>query len=463
MLGLSFAALLAAATAHAQEPVLLPADVTRSVIQNFPEVIAADAERDAAIGRRLSAEGAFDTRVESDVQTRLDGFYSGDVADVKVIRPLGPLGADVYGGYRISQGDFPIYEDKYYTDQGGEARIGIIFNLLRDRAIDARRAGILRAELGVTEAELERLLTRIDVQREALNAYWRWITNGQILRIYEDLLAIAVQRESALTREVRAGARAAIELTENAQNLTRRRELVRRAEQDLALAANTLSLYLRSAEGKPIVAERDQLPSSVALPDAAEVVALVEGRPDLELFDVARERIELDRRLAQNDLQPDLSFAIEGANDFGAVGPGGISRDPAEVIAGVTLSVPLGRRDARGRIRSANARLEVLDQEQRLATDRVRQELESLEIAYRTAIDIVDLTRTESRQAQELLEAEVTRFRNGASDFFLVNLREQTAANARIRLAEAERTLAQSAIALQAATLDLERLSRGGR
>lgn len=39
-----------------------------------------------------------------------------------------------------------------------------------------------------------------------------------------------------------------------------------------------------------------------------------------------------------------------------------------------------------------------------------------------------------------------------------MNLREQTAANARIRLAEARRTLATNVIAFRAATLDLDYL-----
>ena len=441
---------------------LLPGDVARSAAENYPTVLAARAQRDVAEGRRLSALGAFDTQVESSVRSRLEGFYSGDIFDTKVSKPLGPWGAEIYGGYRIAQGDFPIYEDYAFTNEAGEGRVGVIFNLLRNRTTDSRRAGIQRGDLDVAEAGIDLLLTQLEVQQEALTAYWGWLTEARVLSIYEGLLEIAVSREEALQAQVQSGARAAIDLTENAQNVTRRRELVRSAEQDLELAAGVLSLYLRGEDGHPKLPEREQVPEQFELPQRMTTGIDLAQRPDLQLFDLARQKIEIDRALATNDQQPELRFSVESSSDFGAIGPGGISRDPAELIAGVQLKVPFGRRNAEGRLRSADAQLRVLEQERRLARDVIRQELANLDIAVQAAEDIVDLTRLESQQAQTLLDAELERFDNGASDFFLVNFREQTAANARIRQVEAERNLARLNIAWQAATLDLDSLRNGG-
>nr|WP_305888864.1 TolC family protein [Parvularcula maris] len=373
------------------------------------------------------------------------------------------MGTEVYGGYRISQGTLPIYEDYDYTDQGGEIRVGVIFNLLRNRAIDARRAGIERAGLQVSAAELDILLTRIEVQQDALLAYWRWVAAGRVLTVYEELLGIAANRDTALRREVESGARAAIDITENLQNLTRRKELVRRAERDLQTAANALALFYRDEEGQPSAPDRTQLPEEIGMPMRTGAALIdLNARPDLQLFEIAREQLELDMRLARNDLQPDLKFSVEGSDDYGAIAPGGPSRDAAELKAGVTFSVPFGRRAARGRVRSAEAALEGLEQRQRLARDQIARELADLQVSLDAASDILELTKLERQQAERLLEAEEQQFQGGASDFFLVNLREQTLANASIRLIEAQQTLASAAIAYQAATLDLERLSAGG-
>ncbi|NNU15954.1 TolC family protein [Parvularcula sp. ZS-1/3] len=451
--------------AHAQTAPLLPETVIQSVERHYPALLAAEAEQRVAAGERLSAEGAFDTVIESRLRGRLAGFYSGDIASVEATKPLAPLGAEVYGGYRLSQGDFPIYEDEYFTNQGGEAKVGVLFSLLRNRTIDSRRAGILEAELGLSEAALDVLIARLEVQERAQIAYWQWVTAGRERQAYAGLLALAERRDVALRREVSSGARAAIFLTENAQNLTRRRDRVRRADLALALAANDLALYLRDENGEPIVPSPEQQPLNLDLPSPvslAELASIVDGQPELRLLKIARQRLELKRDLARNDLLPNLDLKVEAGDDFGAIGPGGISRDDAEVIAGVTLKVPFGRRDARGRVRSANARLDALEQRQRLLSDRIAQEIRKLTVSIETAEELLKLATLEAQQAAELEEAERRRFRNGASDFFLVNIREQTAANARVRVAEAELALAAARISYLAATFDIERLTSGG-
>ncbi|MEM9810005.1 MAG: TolC family protein [Pseudomonadota bacterium] len=456
-------AMWCAGAAKAQDT-LLPGEVAQSAAAFYPEVLAATAERQSALARRQSADGAFDTVVETELRARLEGFYSGDFADVRVRKPLGPLGAEIFGGYRVSQGDYPIYEDIFFTNQDGEGKVGVLFSLLRGRAIDSRRAGVARADLGITEADLDLLLTRIEVKQSALTAYWAWVARARELAAYEELLDLAQRQDQALRKEVAAGARARIFLTENAQNLTRRQELVRRAERDLSLAANRLSLFLRSEDGTPIIPIRAQLPESVPLPSSAPRIdpqALFSARPDLRLLEVAKDQLEIDRQLARNDLLPKLDAAVEASNDFGRLGPGGISRDDPEFIAGLQLTVPIGRREARGRLRTAEAELQALEQRERLLRDQIARELSDIIITLNTARDVLALTRQETEQAEIMRVAELDRFRGGASDFFLVNLREQAAANAKVRLAQAEFAYASANVAFQAATLDTERLLRG--
>ena len=62
----------------------------------------------------------------------------------------------------------------------------------------------------------------------------------------------------------------------------------------------------------------------------------------------------------------------------------------------------------------------------------------------RVAQDLLRLAELEVEQSETMRDAEVRRFASGASDFFLVNIREETAANALIRyhLADLERHVA---------------------
>ncbi|MEM1381177.1 MAG: TolC family protein [Pseudomonadota bacterium] len=436
---------------------ILPADVSASARDHYPAVIAALAEREVAAGKRVTAAGAFDTVFKTEASARLEGFYSGDTLETTIERPFGPLGTTVYGGYRVADGDFPIYEDINFTNRLGEAKIGVLFSLLRNRTIDNRRLGVRQADIDLLRADLDVFLTRIGVQREALVAYWRWVAAGRELQAYQDILRIAEERDRALRREVRSGARAEIVLTENAQNLTRRREFVRRAERDLALAANTLALYLRNDDGTMRQPQRSDLPADVQVTASLAIIeptSIVGARPELQLLELAEERIENRRSLAKNDLKPRLDVRVEASDDFGAIGSGGVSRDPGEFIAGATFSIPLGRRDARGRVQAAEAELRALRERQRLLRDQIVQELNDITADLTTANDILGLARQEVSFADTMRKAEAQRFRGGASDFFLVNLREESFADARVRLARAEFALAAADVTYRAATMD---------
>ena len=454
-----------AAAQEAPAGPLMPGEVAAAAASHYPAVVAALADRDAAAGSLLAARGAFDTVFSVDARSRVTGFYDGQVVEAKAERALGPYGAKVYGGYRLSEGDFPIYEDAYFTNRAGELKVGVLFSLLRDRLTDPRRFAIRDARLAAEQADLELLLTQIGVQRRALLAYYAWVEAGQELSVYRDLLDLAERRQTALAREVERGARAAIVLTENAQNLTRRRTLTEQAERDLALAANALSLYYRGPDGAPVTPGPARLPETIPLPpplDETDLPAALAARPDLAVLRTAAARARGRLDLAENALRPRLDLGAEAGQDLGQIGEGGFSRDQGEVILGLTFEMPLANRAARGQRAEARARLRRAEAEARLAADRIEAELRDVVIAVRAAERLVVLAAQEAEQAEAMRAAEARRFASGASDFFLVNVREQAVADARIRLALARLDLRAARTTYDAAVLDAGRLGLTG-
>lgn len=461
-----------ASPAGATAPLALD-DVLRSSAAHYPEVIEALAKREAADGRALSARGAFDLVFDAEGKANLSGFYDGTEAGLVASKELGPFGARVYGGYRISRGSFPIYRDAAFTDQSGEAKVGVVFSLLRDREIDRRRMGLRNAEIDLELADFDLMLTRVGVQQRAADAYFSWVAAIRQLHVYEDLAALAEGRQNALQREVRAGARAAIYLTENAQNIARRRVLVVEAAQWASVAANNLSLFYRDASGAPIVPDGRMAPlarnGAVAMPtpsgERPEVGEIFSRRPDIQMLEALVEKSRNKVLLAENELKPRLDVSYEASNDFGAEGRGGPSRDGAENIVGLKFSVPFQRREARGALDASRADLEALEQRRRLLKDRAEVEFRNIVLNADMAEQRAILVAQEVEQSDQLEAAERKRFASGASDFFLVNLREETAANARVRLHKADFDRAVALSAFLAATMDVEALglSSGGR
>lgn len=466
MLAASSLWLTPAKAQDAAPPPLILQDVLASSAQHYPEILESIANQRAAAGAILEADGAFDLVFEADGFDRVSGFWSGGVLNTSVRQRLGPLGAEVFGGYRISDGTFPIYEDGNFTNTGGEFKVGALFSLLRDRAIDERRFGIADARLAFEQAELEVLLTQIGVNHKAILAYLRWVWAGGQLAVYQDLLRISRARQNGLEEQVRSGARARIFLTENLQNISRRERLVMEARRDFLAASNALSLYYRDSAGEPVVPDQARIPSAdTLLPNGEsrdieddQIPALLAQRPELQIVKTSLERARARVALSRNDLKPRLDLTAEVSRDIGAVAEGGLSRDSTDTILGLRFSVPLQRREARGRLRQAEARVDALQQRRRQFEDQLEIELRNIIIDLEVSAQLVRIAGQELEQSETMQEAEQERFASGASDFFLVNLREETAADARIRyyLAALQTRIAQANY--DAATLNLEQL-----
>lgn len=445
-------------------PPLLPEEVLASSARHFPGILRSLAEQRVARGRALEAEGAFDTVFSSDGFSRLNGYYDGRVAGAKVKQPFREFGGNLYGGYSVSRGDFPIYEDENFTSTDGTVKVGALFALLRDRSIDSRRAGIVNARLELRQAELELMLTRVGVQQRALNAYWNWVATGRQLTVYDQLLQLAIDRDAGLQKQVRDGSRARIFLTENAQNITRRRSLAVNARRDFRAAAYELSYYLRDESGDTRLPDPRRLPADGVLrglappgPDA-DLEQSLELRPELLIIDTALERARQQIALSENELKPRLDFNVEYAYGLGDQGEGGPSRDSEDVIVGFSVSVPLERRFAKGRLAQARAQRDALEFERRQLEDQIELELRNILMDLDVAGQLAGLARQEVNQAEEMRRAERQRFDQGASDFFLVNLREEAEANARIRYYAALREERVARANYDAATVNTGRL-----
>ena len=344
-------------------------------------------------------------------------------------------------------------------------RLELLKRFLPVTGIDERRFREFDSRLALEQADLEVLLTRVGVQQQALLAYWAWVAAGQQLDIYENLLAIALERENGLEREVKSGRRAEIFLTENAQNITRRRTLVTTAERDFRRAGNRLAFFLRDDSGLPVIPDPARLPHpEVVTPrekapvPPLDIPSTLERRPELRILQTAMQRAVRKVELSENALMPQLDLNFELSQPFGDIGEGGVSRDETDAIVGLTFSVPLERRAARGKLSQAEAKLEALRAERRRLEDKVEIELRNILLELNIALRLMELAALEVEQSEIMRRAEVTRFERGASDFFLVNIREETAANARVRYFDAYRRTRIARANYDAATVNLGRL-----
>ncbi len=446
----------------ASQPLTLEALLAASRF-HAPQVLEALARVRGAQGRLLTTEGAFDTLFNANIDARPTGFYDGAEAGARLTQPLANNGGSVFGGYEIARGSFPSSQSSNNTAQLGRLTVGTLFSLLRDRDIDDRRFNRAMASADIALADNDRLLVAIGVQARAIAAWNNWVIAGQRVTVFKGLLRLALDRQAGFKRQVAEGLRPAILLTENEQNILRRQTLVVQAEQTLEQSAVNLSLFWRDADGNTLVPGQQQLPRALPLPlpVAEDVMAALENRPDLRVVDVriaqARQRLLLDR----NNFLPRLDLKAEVNQYIGDAGQGGQAYTGTETKLGVTLTVPIQQRTARGRLDQTRADIDGFAQRRRFIEDQIRIEIGGLSIAARQSRRLLGIAIDEQDRALAMANAERRRFQEGASDFFLVNIREEAAADAQVRRLDAAFRQIVAHADLAAATADLGALGLG--
>ncbi len=412
-------------------------DVLTSSNAHYPKIKSALAKQDEAAARSQEARGAFDLRLDGDAKLRGSGFYDGDYAAGRLVKPFAPFNGEVYTGYRNGQNDFPIYDEELRTRNGGEVNVGVIFSLLRNREIDDRRFKLQDAGFEQKLASVNLLLTRLTAQLKAQHAYAEWLAAGRILNVYQDLLVLAQKRQNNLMSRIKAGDAPQIMATENEQNLVKRKALLNEARRDFIKRSNDLSLFWRDDEGTPRVPSVKELPKKfpkipVPSEDVIEkdIAKIIETRPELKVIQVNMQQQRNRLSLGENNLLPKVDLGVEVAKDQG----GGLARlDGTETIGLIKFSVPLQRNLGQGQTAAAKAQLRQLENEQKLTTDTIRAEMHNLSTDLKLNNENLALSNQEVGLAEKMQNAELQMLSNGTSNIFLVNSREEKTAEARVK------------------------------
>lgn len=417
-------------------PALELRQVLECVDRQFPLLLAIEQEREIALGQRLAAEGAFDLSLKSRAAATPEGSYPNRRFDLGVEQPTTLYGMSYFAGYRLGLGDFPVYKGGEKTADGGEFRAGVSMPLLRGGPIDRQRAALRQAQIAQQIAEPTIQQARIGFLRAAARAYWTWIARGEQVRIARRILEIAVRRQAILEARLKAEAARMPDVTDNRRIIAQRERLLAGVEREFQKAAFELSLYLRDAEGQPLTPSASQLPSAFLSqeppPPASDrlkqdIETAFTLRPELQRFPLLRERAGVELRLAENQLYPALNFSMSGGQDVGA---GKKDLDRSSWDLALSLDVPLQRREALGRATAARAAMLQLSAQETYARDQIVAEVQNAVSEIDRSFRRLIKAQEEKKEAELMLRQEEARYAAGAIDLFVVNIREQQAADA---------------------------------
>ena len=424
--------------------------VLDAVEASHPGLEAAARKAQAARGKVQAAKGAWDPSFELKTRWAPIGYYENRQVDVAVQQATPWWGIRGFAGYRAGWGDFPVYKGEYETLSQGELRAGVDVPLWKDGPIDAQRAELQKREQLTDAARCALREKRLKLRYDAAKAYWKWVETGLEMRIQRDLLNVAQLRDSGLREQVAAGSIAEIVAVDNTRLLLDRESKLVEAQRAFAKASLALSLFLRDDEARPVSPGEERIPEWIApsgqvgsASEKGDVEEALTHRPELCVAAQERDAAEVGERYARNQRAPEARAYAMVARDLGE-GPERLAQ--AEFAAGVTLKLPVALRKARGDHAAAKAELLGSQANLRGTRDRVATEVRQARIDLTLARSQVELAKRQLAAARQLAEAEREKFRHGATDLVIVNLRELAAADA-ARLEVAALAAAQQAYA----------------
>ena len=454
--------------AHAASPTVQ--ELVAAIQRHHPEYLATLARTEQVAGERLEADAAFDVRLVQDTYARSSGYYDGNYAEQRVIQPIQSMNAEVFGSYRISDGEFPVYEAEYQTLDMGEASLGVRLSLLQNRETDKRRLTQVMAAWRFMEAESKQLAELNKLIYKGVSAYLSWYQSYRKVAVVKDLVALTRERITGVQARVLSGDLAAINLTEFETTLLRRQLMENEAEQQFQLARQRLSYFWRTADSPQYQGDAvDIPPSNIDWPFRVEgsdasslgtsnlstsvLEATIDAHPAVEALSAKVEQAKNKRKLARNETLPQLDLEVKVARD---IGDGIEPLTGTESIVGLSFFMPLGQRAAKAREAIADAEIRSLEYDQIVLREQLRRDLDMSLKALTYTRRILALSRQQEALAETLLRQERARFDEGVSDQFLLISRETTALQAHLKTVDAEVEMLRQELALNATLASLQ-------
>lgn len=415
---------------------LTPQEVVQSSLTHYPQVIESLLEKEQALQEERGYRGAFDATIKTDVDARTQGYYDGDAYKTQIEKSFPALNSKLYGGFRNSYGQFPVYEGKLETLTGGETFAGISLSLLRNSLIDIKRYKVRKQEQVVVQREEELRQIKMDVQSLSLQSYWNWVVRGNELRVYREILDLALKRNGQIKKRIKAGDLARIYQSENDQYIRKRQAQVKKSEILFRQAELTLSLFYRDAQGEMRLPPAQELPkmNGEALTAAVKTQNLyqraIRANPKLKILQAKEKQADLDIAIGRNELLPRVDVNFEWNQDQGT-GPSDLMQDENRIM--LKFEVPIEYNRGLGQKRAGEAKKKQMQTRTRLVSDQLRAKVEALIYKLNNSADVYRLTIDQVQLAKKLAKAELRKFSQGASDLILVNIREEALGESQIQ------------------------------
>lgn len=455
---LVFLLLLVSRHSKAQDTVFLSQpDFLQMVYEFHPLASQARLLNDFAKQQLRFARGGLDPGIKGNYESKNfkgSRYYEYFGTSVEVPFWLGDLkaGFDQNSGSRISN-------DRFTVD-GGVSYVGISLPVLQGLVIDERRNAILQAKAFQTIAEAERVKLINKLLLSAAKDYWDWAFAFERYALLNEAYDLALFRFTSIKERAIQGDAAFVDTLEAFLQVQNFDVQLQQASVDYINMRLMLSTYVWDSTGSPALLLNNVFPTwqnvARSLPDTLELSELKlfasQNHPELIKLEGKLEQLEVERKLAVEKFKPRLdlnyNYLFAGREFPGQQEVSAFQWDRSAKF-GVDYKIPIIFRAERAKYQIAKIKIRETEFE-RSQTN--RQVINNVETTYNELVNLFKISNIQVQIVSNnlaLREAEQRRFDNGESSLFIINARDVTLVNSRIKLYELRAKYAKNLVALQ--------------
>lgn len=403
---------------------------TLDIVRKYHPVIRQSfLQNEMAKNELRASRGVFDPRIEINTEEKtFDNklYYKYNTSELKI--PLW-YGIDVKAGTENNIGE---RLDPTLT-RNKSAFVGVSMDPFRGILVDKRNAVVKQAKNFVELTKNEQLLVVNDLLLEATSAYWNWVNAYNINSILTRSVQNNKQRYEVIKKSFISGDRAPIDTTEALTQLQTFEMMQIQASVDLQKARLELSNYFWTDGGLPYELEEAIQPSGSF--DMATISPIELGRleemvdqatqlhPKLKMINAKSTILDLEKRLKIVELFPSLKLnynALE--NNFNNIST--TINTSNNVKYGLSLTMPLFQRQARGQLAKTRNKIEELDWDRKYITLEIENKVRASFAEFYALKQQIKTNEAILNANKLLFETENMKFQMGESSLFLINSRE---------------------------------------
>lgn len=405
-------------------------EITQNVLTNFALIQEAELKNEASKNEVISSEGAFDHKLVLKSRNQFEDKYDNRYFESAIERQTPYAGASLMAGHRRGYGTFPAYDGKYRTSGAGEIFAGITLPILRNRSTDESRTNLKIKQLEQKQSEFELRSKKMIYLHKTLSLYYKWVLENKKLQINKSIFELAKLRQEMLEKKFKAGDIEAIKVVDNNRALDKRQGEIIKNEIELNKIKAELGIYLRNKDGSPLelspeIAENYFLNKANNL----SLVLDLKLNPQFNILEIENDKLNTELALYDQSRLPGLNLELLGSREISANYP----YDPDQLQLGVKFDFPLENRKAEGKNVAYQYKVRAIKKNRENLEREISQQFHFFLKASQDSKLRWDVTSNEFEKAKLVADAEKKRWANGASDLFVVNLREQDVADVEIR------------------------------